>query len=91
MTRVLAVEMARRSILVNAIAPATVDTPMTRALSAAAATSGYKLSGMSPLGRVAEPSDVTSVIRFLLGADANYLAGAIIPIDGGTSAAFDPG
>lgn len=90
-TRVLAVEMAKKFILVNAIAPATVDTPMTRALSAAAATSGYKVSGISPLGRVAEASDVTSVIRFLLGPDANYMAGAIIPIDGGTSAAFDPG
>jgi NAD(P)-dependent dehydrogenase (short-subunit alcohol dehydrogenase family) len=90
MTRVLSVEMARKAILVNAIAPATVDTPMTRALNAKAATSGYKVSGISPLGRVAMPADVTAVIRFLLSSDANYLAGAILPIDGGTSAAFDP-
>jgi NAD(P)-dependent dehydrogenase (short-subunit alcohol dehydrogenase family) len=63
---------------------------MVRALAANSATTGYKLSGTSPLGRVAKPADVTSVIRFLLSDDANYLAGAIIPIDGGTSAAFDP-
>jgi NAD(P)-dependent dehydrogenase (short-subunit alcohol dehydrogenase family) len=87
LTRVLAVEMAKKSILVNAIAPATVDTPMTRALSR---DKDYKLSGVSPLGRVALPADVTAVIRFLLSSDANYLAGAILPIDGGTSAAFDP-
>lgn len=89
-TKVLAVEMAKRSILVNAIAPATVDTPMARELEAKAGTTGYKVSGLSPLGRVARPSDVTAVIRFLLSPDANYLAGAILPIDGGTSAAFDP-
>jgi NAD(P)-dependent dehydrogenase (short-subunit alcohol dehydrogenase family) len=87
LTRVLAVEMAKKSILVNAIAPATVDTPMTRALSR---DKDYRLSGVSPLGRVALPADVTAVIRFLLSSDANYLAGAILPIDGGTSAAFDP-
>lgn len=89
-TKVLSVEMARKSILVNAIAPATVDTPMTRELNAKAATSGYQVSGLSPLGRVAVPADVTNVIRFLLSNDANYLAGVILPIDGATSAAFDP-
>ena len=90
LTKVLAVEMAKEHILVNAVAPATVDTPMTQELNARAAISGYKVSGISPLGRVAQPSDVTSVIRFLLGPDSSYLAGAILPIDGGTSAAFDP-
>lgn len=89
-TKVLAVEMAKQSILVNAIAPATVDTPMTQALAANAAATGYRLSGTSPLGRVATPGDVSSVIRFLLGEDSAYLAGAVIPIDGGTTAAFDP-
>jgi NAD(P)-dependent dehydrogenase (short-subunit alcohol dehydrogenase family) len=87
---VLAVEMAKQSILVNAIAPATVDTPMTQALARNAAASGYRLSGTSPLGRVATAGDVTPVIRFLLGEDSAYLAGAVIPIDGGTTAAFDP-
>jgi len=86
-TRVLSVELASKAILVNAVAPATVNTPMVREVSAG---SGYKLSGASPLGRMAEPSDVTAVIRFLLSSDANFLAGAILPIDGGTSAAFDP-
>lgn len=86
-TKVLSVELASKGILVNAIAPATVNTPMVKEVTAG---SGYKLSGVSPLGRMAEPSDVTAVIRFLLSSDANYLAGAILPVDGGTSAAFDP-
>jgi NAD(P)-dependent dehydrogenase (short-subunit alcohol dehydrogenase family) len=90
LTRVLAVELADQSILVNAIAPATVDTPLTQKLTAEAAHNGYKGSGASPLGRVAQPADVTSVIRFLLSPDSGYVTGAVLPIDGGTSAAFQP-
>lgn len=90
MTRVLSVELAEHSILVNAVAPATVDTPMTRELNSMAAGNGYKVSGVSPLGRVAKPGDITGVIRFLLSDAANYVAGAVLPIDGGTSAAFQP-
>jgi NAD(P)-dependent dehydrogenase (short-subunit alcohol dehydrogenase family) len=89
-TRVLAVELASQSILVNAVAPATVDTPLVQELVANAATNAYRVSGVSPLGRVAQPSDVTSVIRFLLGRDSRYMTGTILPIDGGSVAAFVP-
>jgi NAD(P)-dependent dehydrogenase (short-subunit alcohol dehydrogenase family) len=69
------------------VAPATVDTPLVQKLVADAATSGYRVSGVSPLGRVARPSDVTAVIRFLLGDDSRYMTGTILPIDGGSVAA----
>lgn len=87
-TRVLAVELAKESILVNAVAPATVNTPLVHKLMATASTSGYRVSGVSPLGRVAQPSDVTAVIRFLLSDESCYVNGAIIPVDGGSVAAF---
>ena len=87
LTRVLAVELASEAILVNAVAPATVDTPLVQKLVADAATSGYRVSGVSPLGRVAQPSDVTAVIRFLLGDDSRYVTGTVLPIDGGSVAA----
>lgn len=85
--RVLAVELGPRNILVNIIAPSTVDTPMTQALQS---LPGYKLSGPSPLGRVATPEDVTGVVEFLLSPAANYVSGAVVPIDGAMSAAFVP-
>jgi NAD(P)-dependent dehydrogenase (short-subunit alcohol dehydrogenase family) len=49
---------------------------------------GYRPSGVSPLGRVARPDDVVGVIRFLLGAGSDYVTGAMIPVDGGISAAI---
>jgi NAD(P)-dependent dehydrogenase (short-subunit alcohol dehydrogenase family) len=90
LTRVLAVECASSGVLVNAIAPGTVDTPMIRAVSNPAQTGQYRPSGASPLGRVAIPDDVASVVWFLLGDDARYITGTTIPVDGGTSAAFVP-
>ena len=87
LVRVMAVELAQDNILVNSVAPGTVDTPM---IASALAEPGktYKPSGRSPLGRVAAPSDVVAVIRFLLQPASNYVTGTWIPVDGGTSAAF---
>ena len=90
LTRVLAVECAASGVLVNAIAPGTVDTPMIHAVSDPARTGQYRPSGASPLGRVAEADDVASVVWFLLGDDARYITGTTIPVDGGTIAAFVP-
>jgi hypothetical protein len=90
LARILAVECAPNGVLVNAVAPGTVDTPMIHAASNPAETGRYRLSGLSPLGRIAQPEDVARVIRFLLGDDAGYVTGTTIPVDGGTSAAFVP-
>lgn len=90
MTRVLAVECAAQGVLVNAVAPGTVDTPMIRGALQPDSTIAYRPSGPSPLGRVAQPADVTRVIRFLLSDAAAYVTGTTIPVDGGTSAAFVP-
>lgn len=89
LTKVLAVENAESGVLINAVAPATVDTPMVRAV-AGSNGGNYRPSGQSPLGRVAQPEDITKVIRFLLSEESAYMTGTIIPIDGGTSAAFVP-
>jgi len=90
LTRVMAAEWAPYGVLVNALAPGTVDTPMVRAVSDPATSNGYRPSGDSPLGRIAQPDDVVDVMMFLLGDAARYVTGTTIPVDGGTQAAFIP-
>ncbi|MEM7408503.1 MAG: SDR family oxidoreductase [Pseudomonadota bacterium] len=90
LTKVMAVEMAGDGVLVNAVAPATVDTPMIAPYVGAGSNSSYKTSGTSPVGRIAAPDDIANVISFLLGAQSTYVTGTVIPVDGGTIAAFVP-
>jgi NAD(P)-dependent dehydrogenase (short-subunit alcohol dehydrogenase family) len=90
LTRVMAAEWAPYGVLVNALAPGTVDTPMVRAVSDPSTSQGYRPSGLSPLGRIAQPDDVVDVMIFLLGDAARYVTGTTIPVDGGTQAAFIP-
>lgn len=90
LTKVLAVESAPSKVLVNAVAPATVDTPMVRPHLNPGNNTRYRTSGTSPIGRIAQPSDVAAVISFLLSPDAGYVNGTIIPVDAGTVAAFVP-
>ena len=90
LTRIMAVEWAGSHVLVNAVAPGTVDTPMVQAVMRPGANSGYTTSGTSPLGRVAEADDIADVIGFLLSPASKYVTGTTIPVDGGTQAAFVP-
>ncbi len=90
LTRVLAVECAKDNILVNAIAPGTVDTPMVREQSSPDKQGNWRPSGPSPLGRISNPDDIVKVIKFLLDDNSSYVTGTTIPVDGGTQAAFIP-
>jgi len=88
--RVMAAEWAPSGVLVNALAPGTVDTPMVAAVMDPGASSGYRPSGVSPVGRIAQPDDIVDVMMFLLSDAARYVTGTTIPVDGGTQAAFIP-
>ena len=90
LTKVMAVECAPYKVLVNAVAPATVDTPMVRPHLNPGSNTRYRTSGTSPLGRIAQPEDVAAVIAFLLSKDASYVNGTVIPVDAGTVAAYVP-
>jgi 3-oxoacyl-[acyl-carrier protein] reductase len=85
--QVFAVELAPSGITVNAVAPGSTNTPM-QAAAQASNVPGFKVSGPSPLGRIAEPEDVANAIMFLLGDEARYINGVVLPVDGGTRAAF---
>jgi NAD(P)-dependent dehydrogenase (short-subunit alcohol dehydrogenase family) len=90
LTKVMAVEAAPFKVLVNAVAPSTVDTPMVRPHLNPGSNTRYRTSGTSPLGRIAAPSDIAAVIHFLMSKDAGYVNGTVIPVDAGTVAAFVP-
>ena len=79
-TKSLAREVSSRNINVNAISPGFIDTDMTRALSKEQIES---LTKNIPLGRIASPDEVSSVVAFLLSDDSSYITGENINVNGG--------
>jgi 3-oxoacyl-[acyl-carrier protein] reductase len=78
--RSVARELGSRSITANVVAPGPVETDMT-------AARGEKRIGeiiaAVPLGRMASADEIAGVVAFLASADAAYITGAVIPVDGG--------
>jgi 3-oxoacyl-[acyl-carrier protein] reductase len=79
MTKTIAVEVARRGVTVNAIAPGLIDTDMTADLD------GQLLSAV-PARRAGTPDDVAACARFLASDRAGYVTGTTLYVDGGLSA-----
>jgi len=82
LTQVLANDLARYKIRVNAVAPGPVDTPMVKAVHTAADRALWLRH--VPMRRYAEPGEIASVIEFLLdGTRSGYVTGEIVAVDGG--------
>ena len=79
-TKSLAREVGSRGITVNVIAPGFIDTDMTRALTEAQRAS---LSTQVPLGRLGEPADIAAAAAFLASAEASYITGETLHVNGG--------
>jgi 2-dehydro-3-deoxy-D-gluconate 5-dehydrogenase len=82
LTRLLANEWASKGINVNAIAPGYVATNNTTALRADE-TRNREILGRIPAGRWAKPEDLGGAAVFLASRAADYVHGAILPVDGG--------
>ena len=81
MVRSLAKEVSRRNITVNAVAPGLIDTHMTMAAISSAVRD--KLIDQIPAGRIGTAEEVSDAVAFLVSAQARYITGATIPVNGG--------
>jgi 3-oxoacyl-[acyl-carrier protein] reductase len=79
LTRTVAVEVARRGVTVNAVAPGFVETRLTDGV-------GNGLVEEIPARRVGTPEEVAACVRFLASQEASYVTGTTLTVDGGLSA-----
>jgi 3-oxoacyl-[acyl-carrier protein] reductase len=82
LTRSVALELASRSVCVNAVAPGFIETDMTAALGQAAA---QELTHRIPLKRIGTPEEVALAVDFLVGPGGAYITGQTLVVDGGLS------
>ena len=84
LTKNLSVELATENIRINAVAPGIVPTPLYGDLSDEQLDA---LHGMQPLGRYGTPKDIADAVLYL--ANATWVTGVILPVDGGVDAGGD--
>jgi len=88
LTRNLAIELASSNIRVNTVAPGVVETPVyhTFMTSEQVRETLPTFNAFHPLGRNGQPADVADAILFLASANASWITGTVLPVDGGVMA-----
>ncbi|UUZ62919.1 SDR family oxidoreductase [Polaromonas sp. P1-6] len=81
-TRASAMELAPRGILVNAIAPGLIDTPILRALTPERLAQQLALQ---PTGKAGLPEDIAQAVSFLVSPQTGFITGQVLFVDGGKS------
>ncbi|WP_399696700.1 SDR family NAD(P)-dependent oxidoreductase [Xenophilus sp.] len=81
-TRASAMELAPRGILVNAIAPGLIDTPILRALTPERLAAQLALQ---PTGQAGRPEDIAQAVAFLVSPQMGFITGQVLFVDGGKS------
>jgi 3-oxoacyl-[acyl-carrier protein] reductase len=76
-TKALALEVAKKNVTVNAVAPGFIATDMTKDLDES------QLKGLIPTGRFGKPEEVAAAVGFLASDEASYITGNVISVNGG--------
>ena len=79
-TKSLALELAKRKITVNCVAPGLIDTGLARGLTD---EQRLQLKSHIPLGDLGQPEDIAAAAAFLASDDARYITGQVLNVDGG--------
>ena len=94
MTRVLAVELAEKNILVNSVAPGFINTPMSIMKDGSLEwdtdwfNDVYLKYEKLPMGRYGHPDDIAGAVYFFCSDDSKYVTGQTLLVDGGVSVTF---
>jgi 3-oxoacyl-[acyl-carrier protein] reductase len=80
LTKSIARELASRNITANVVAPGFINTDMTTVLPEQVKTAAM---GQVPMGRFGEPADIAAAVAFLASAEAKYITGQVLTVDGG--------
>ena len=91
MTKVGAIELASKSIRVNAVCPAMTDTEMMQSVEVGKSDEEIavlrgRFTDMIPLARYAKPSEIADAIAYLASDRASFINGVALPVDGGLKA-----
>ncbi len=76
-TKSLALELAKRGITVNCVAPGIIETDMTKNIPT------EDLKKIIPMKRIGKPEEIASLINYLLSEEASYITGQVISVNGG--------
>lgn len=76
-TKALALELAKRSITVNCVAPGVIETDMIKDLPI------EEMKKLIPMRRIGKAKEVASLVNYLLSEDATYITGQVISVNGG--------
>lgn len=76
-TKALSLELAKRGITVNCVAPGVIESDMTKDLPL------DEMKKMIPMKRAGKPKEVASLINYLMSEDASYITGQVISVNGG--------
>lgn len=83
LTNSVALEVARKNIRVNAIAPGSVMTPLLSGMFGSEQSAKDTVLPMIPMGRISDPSEIAQLVLFLASDAASFITGQAIVIDGG--------